>query len=113
MRSVLIIQMVFATAGTLGFWWFGGGISAKSAILGGVIAWFPSVYYAWRSARSRSGDARLLVKSHYRAEAGKLALTAILFGVTFTQLQPVEVVPLFGTYILTLSSYWVALVIVS
>ena len=54
-----------------------------------------------------------MVKAHYRAESGKLAITAVMFGAAFTQLDPIAALPLFATYVATLSSYWVALLLKS
>tara|TARA_B110000305_G_scaffold240238_1_gene310269 strand:- start:2216 stop:2584 length:369 start_codon:yes stop_codon:yes gene_type:complete len=111
---VLILQALVITVVTAGFLGvYGFSVDSKSALVGGIIALVPSCFYVWRSSRVKSKTPRSLVKAHYRAESGKLALTAVLFGAAFTQLSPIAALPLFATYVATLSSYWVALLLKS
>ena len=48
---------------------------------------------------------------HFAAESGKLALTFVLFGVTFAWMKDVSVMPLFANYIAALLVYWLALIV--
>ena len=112
--SVLILQAVVLTVVTAGFLGvYGFSVDSKSALVGGIIALIPSCFYVWRASRAKSKTPRSLVKAHYRAESGKLVITVVLFGVAFTQLGPIAALPLFATYVATLSSYWVALLLKS
>lgn len=52
-----------------------------------------------------------MLRVHVGAESGKLALTFVLFGVTFAWMKDVSVIPLFATYIATLLVYWLALIV--
>ena len=109
---VLLLQALMMTAVTLGFiGFFGFSVDSKSALIGGLTALLPSCFYVWRSSRVKSQDPKGLVKAHYRAESGKLAMTAVLFGVVFTQIEAISALPLFTTYAATLLSYWVALLL--
>jgi ATP synthase protein I len=111
---VLILQALVTMVVTVGFLGvYGFSVDSKSALIGGIIALIPSCFYVWRSSRANSKDPRNLVKAHYRAESGKLAITAVMFGAAFTQLDPIAALPLFATYVATLSSYWVALLLKS
>jgi ATP synthase protein I len=113
-KRVLMTQAIIAAVATIGFYVLSDFTAVtKSSALGGLIAFIPSAYYVWRSSRLLNpGEAAEILKANYKAEAGKLGLTAVLFGVAFTQFGPIAAVPLFTTYILTLLSYWVALLLV-
>lgn len=87
-----------------------GTVAAISAIIGGSIAVVPGAFYAWRLIRSRNAPPQRLLRAHYAAEFGKLALTFVLFGATFAWWKDVSVLPLIATYIGALLVYWAALV---
>ncbi len=109
---VLGLQALVMSLFTIGFLGAHGfSVDSKSALVGGLIALLPSGFYVWRSSRVKTRDPRSLVKAHYRAESGKLAITAMFFGVAFTQLGPIAALPLFATYVGTLASYWAALLL--
>ena len=109
---VLALQALVMSAFTIGFLGVHGfSVDSKSALVGGLTALLPSCFYVWRSSRVKSQDPKGLVKAHYRAESGKLAMTAVLFGVVFTQIEAISALPLFTTYAATLLSYWVALLL--
>jgi ATP synthase protein I len=70
----------------------------------------PGAFYAWRVIRTRNAPAQGLLRAHYAAEFGKLALTFVLFGATFAWVKEVSALPLFAAYMATLLVYWAALV---
>ena len=106
---VLGLQALVMSVFLIGFLGVHGfSVDSKSALVGGLIALLPSCFYVWRSSRGKTQDPRSLVKAHYRAESGKLAITVVLFGVAFTQLGPIAAPPLFVTYVATFASYWAA-----
>lgn len=80
---------------------------ALSAWLGGLCCLVPNAYFIWRAFRfSGAGVAKLITRSFYQGEAGKLALTAVMFMLTFTLVKPVEPVALFGAFILVQMVNW-------
>jgi len=107
---ILGLQVAVAVAVALGFLAAKGPQAAGSALIGGAIAVVPGAFYAWRVIRSRNAPAQRLLRAHYAAEFGKLALTVVLFGATFAWMKEVSVLPLFAAYIATLLVYWAALV---
>ena len=109
---VLALQALVMSAFTIGFLGVHGfSVDSKSALVGGLTALLPSCFYVWRSSRVKTQEPRSLVKAHYRAESGKMAITVMAFGLVFTQLGPIAALPLFATYVATLASYWVALLL--
>ena len=109
--SVLGLQLTVAGVVTLVFALASGLTAAKSAAIGGAIAVIPGAFYAWRLIVSRSATPSRLLRAHFVAEAGKLALTFILFAATFVWIKDVSAVPLFAAYIAVLLVYWLALIL--
>ena len=95
------------------FMYFADLLAAKSALIGGAIAFIPGAFYAIRIFRSRYDSPDRMLRAHYAGEFGKLALTAVLFGATFAWVKEVTVLPLFAAYIATLLVYWAALLMFS
>jgi ATP synthase protein I len=93
---------------TAGFALTLGRSSVLSAILGGVAAFIPNLYFALRVYKSAGQEARKIVRSFYAGESGKLLLTAALFFMIF-QLPNIEILPLLSVYIVVLSVFWFAL----
>lgn len=93
----------------------GGVWSARigySALVGGLIATLASLYFALHVFGVRANAARLVVRSFYRAEIVKMAVTALLFLAAVLWLK-VEFLPLIVAYALTLLVYWFALLSVA
>ncbi len=109
--SIVGLQVALALLVAVLFLVVDGPVAACSAALGGAIAVVPGAFYAWRLIRSRSACAKALLRVHYTAELGKLALTFVLFGATFAWARGVSAGPLFAAYIAALMVYWAALVI--
>ncbi len=86
-----------------------GLLAAKSAMIGGAIGVIPGAFYAWRLVRSQGAAPEQLLRAHYVAEFGKLALTFVMFGAAFVWVKNVSALPLFAGYIATLLVYWAAL----
>jgi ATP synthase protein I len=108
--GIIGLQIAVALAVAALFLVFGSGIAAKSALLGGAIAFIPGAFYALRIIRSRHSPPDRLLRAHYAGEFGKLMLTVFLFGATFAWVKEISVLPLFAAYIATLLVYWAALV---
>lgn len=109
--SVLGLQLLVAGFVTLVFVLASGFAAAKSAAIGGAIAFIPGAFYAWRLIVSRGATPSRLLRAHFIAEAGKLALTFVLFAATFVWIKDVSAVPLFAAYIAVLLVYWLALIL--
>lgn len=105
------LQVALASLVAVLFLAVDGLSAARSAALGGAIAVVPGAFYAWRVIRSRSVAPGALLRAHYAAELGKLALTFLLFGATFAWAREVSVGALFAAYIATIMVYWAALMI--
>lgn len=86
---------------------FAGRPAAVSALLGGMVCLLPNAYFAWRAFRYQGARfARDIVKSFYRAEAGKFGLTAALFTLVFVAVPPSNPALFFGAYVATLFTQW-------
>jgi ATP synthase protein I len=85
-----------------------GWQQAKSALLGGMAAFIPNLYFAWRINRSSGLEAKKIVRSFYAGESAKLLLTAAIFAIVL-QMPKIEVLTLFLGYIAVLSVFWFAL----
>lgn len=84
-----------------------GGPAAISALTGGLVCLLPNAYFAWRTFRYQGARfARDIVKSFYRAEAGKFGLTAALFTFVFIAVPPSNPAFFFGAYVATLFTQW-------
>jgi len=105
-KRILLAQLLVTIALPLGFavW---GWAAACSALLGGLICLLPNAYFARRMFRHTGARAaRQIVRSFYAAEAGKLAFTAILFGVIFAAVEWVAAPALFAGFIAVQIASW-------
>ena len=109
--AVLGLQVLVVCSVTVVFLLASGLLAAKSAAIGGAIAVIPGAFYAWRLIGSRDALPGRMLRVHIAAESGKLALTFVLFGVTFAWMKDVSVIPLFANYIAALLVYWLALIV--
>ena len=109
--AVLGLQVLVATSITVVFLLASGLLEAKSAAVGGAIAVVPAAFYALRLIGSRNALPDRMLRVHVAAESGKLALTFVMFGVTFAWMKDVSVIPLFANYIAVLLVYWLALIV--
>lgn len=88
------------------------GGSAISAFAGGAVGFLTSLVYAKKMFAPEGSDLKIIIRSHYSAEAYKLVFTILLFSLVFTQYKEAHALPLFATYIATLAVYWAALIFV-
>lgn len=106
---VLMAQLVVLLLAATLTWQWRGNVAGYSALVGGMIAWLPNLYFAHKAFRySGARAAREIVRSFYAGEAGKLILTFVLFALTFAGVKPLEAPMLFGVYLLTLMVSWFA-----
>ena len=82
-------------------------VHGYSSLLGGLICAIPNAWFAFRSFEYQGARAaQQIVKNFYRAEAIKLGLTAVLFGLTFKLVDPLEPLTLFVTFFLVQVVHW-------
>lgn len=106
--KILSYQILIILIVTAGFAIKGGEQQSLSAILGGIAAFVPNLYFSLRICRSAGLEARKIVNAFYAGESGKLLLTAALFMIIF-QVSNVQILPLLISYIAALSVFWFAL----
>jgi ATP synthase protein I len=106
---VLLAQLIGLCVMAVLLWCWLGTVAGYSALLGGLIAWLPNLYFAHKAFRfGGARAAREIVRSFYAGEAGKLVFTAVLFALTFAGVKPLVVPALFGTFLLVLAINWFA-----
>jgi ATP synthase protein I len=108
--KILFLQILMVMIIASGFFFVGGADYALSPLLGGLAAFLPNLYFAFRAARVRTDDAQAVVRGFYAGEAGKLILTAMLFYLIF-QLPGIKFLPLLVAYAAVLSTFWFALIL--
>lgn len=108
--KILFLQILTVVVITSGFFFVGGKDYALSPLLGGLAAFLPNLYFAFRTNRAAAADAQSIVRSFYAGETGKLILTAALFYLIF-QLPDIQILPLLAAYAAVLSTFWFALIL--
>ncbi|WGS86073.1 ATP synthase subunit I [Methylomonas sp. UP202] len=106
--KVLLGQVLMAALVASGFLLMGAWKSALSALLGGLVALIPNLYFAYRLHLVRHGGARKVVNAFYSGETIKLALTAALF-ILALQIPAIDFLMLLLGYAAVLSVFWFAL----
>ena len=93
-------------AGLIGSFW--GSSAVFGALAGGLTAWLPNCYFAFRAFRyRRARNAQLIVRSFYSGVTGKLIITACLFSIVFASLRPLNAPAVFLGYIGVLMTNWI------
>ena len=88
----------FALAAVAWIWL--GEIAGMSVLLGGMVAVVPNAFLAARLLKpSRDQSARAMMGAAWLGEIGKLLLTAVLFGVIFGFVRPIEPLGVFAGFI--------------
>ncbi|WP_144111402.1 ATP synthase subunit I [Paraburkholderia sp. BCC1886] len=107
--KVVVAQMVLSLGATLVWWLFDKppGAAALSAFLGGAICWVPGALFA---ARLRTLSGAETVMSWVVGEALKMGTTIAMFVVIAFWYHDVRWVPLLVTYLVTLKTYWIAMI---
>lgn len=101
--------MMIAAAGVAYF--LGGETAARSALLGGLVAFLPNAYFASRiGAAQHHKTAHEIVRSFYFGETVKLVATAALFALVL-HVPGVSFGPLLGAFIAVLMVFWFALLL--
>ena len=99
---VLMWQFVVGAVLSAVLWGVFGRVAGYSALLGGLTALVPNLFLALRiMAPRRDPGAKALLRAAWIGEAGKLALTVLLFVLVFTQVRPLSAAALFAGFIVT------------
>jgi ATP synthase protein I len=96
----LLVQacVSFVTAGA--FWAWVGEVAGMSALLGGVAVVIPNAFLAARLLQpSADLSAKAMMRSAWFGEIGKVLLTALLFGLIFGFVRPIEPLAVFAGFI--------------
>ena len=81
------------------FWWF-NSVIAYSVLIGGLIYIIPNMYFAFYAFRYCGAQAaQYVLMSFYRGEIGKFLLSSVGFAITFTLVQPLNLISVFSAYI--------------
>jgi ATP synthase protein I len=97
---VLVSQIGIGVILAALFWGTYGRVAGYSALLGSLICVVPNAFLALRLAvPRRDPGARALIRAAYIGEAGKLALTVLMFGIVFVAVRPLAAAPLFAGFI--------------
>ena len=87
----LLVQASMSVVMAAVLWARWGDLAAVSALLGGVAVVIPNGFLAARLLKpSRDQSARAMLRSAWLGEIGKVLLTALLLGVIFGVVRPIE-----------------------
>jgi ATP synthase protein I len=94
-------------------WTIADSAAAIAALFGGIVVVVPALYFAFRVDRRRGAtQAKEVLGAFYRAEAGKLLLTALLFFIG-VRLFGDRFAPLMLTSVACLAMNWLVLAFVT
>ncbi|MDJ0905222.1 MAG: ATP synthase subunit I [Woeseiaceae bacterium] len=93
------------------FWGFDGPVAGYSALLGSLTCVIPNAFLALRLALPRRDPGgKALMRAAWIGEAGKLALTVLMFSIVFALVRPISVWALFAGFIaaqlMTFAGLW-------
>lgn len=110
---LLLTQLVVALAAAVVMWLWKDPVAGYSALLGGMIAFLPNLYFAYKAFRYFGArSVKAIVQSFWSGEMGKLFLTAALFALVFAGVERLNVAALFAGYALVLGTAACALLLV-
>lgn len=104
------MQALVVVIVSLGFLVLGAKNMVISSILGGLTAFLPNLYFAYRISLAKGGSAKQIVQSFYSGESRKVLMTCVLFAVVF-QVPEVQFFPLMACFVAVLSVFWLALIL--
>jgi ATP synthase protein I len=107
--KILITQAVVIVLVSVGYLVLGSVDLATSSVLGGLIAFLPNLYFAYRISLVKGRSAKIIVRSFYSGESRKVLMTFVLFALVF-QIPGVLFFPLMVCFVAVLSVFWLALI---
>ena len=108
--KILAYQLLVIAVVSTAFFMLGGWHKSLSSLIGGLAAFVPNMYFAYRLAVARNHDPGKVLRSFYVGESVKLLLTAALFILIF-QIPNIEIFPLLAGFAAALSVFWFALLL--
>ena len=106
---VLLAKFIVLLIAALVLWCCHGLIAGYSGLCGGLISLLPDMYFASKAFEfSGTLSAQSIVRSFYTGEAGKVIFTVVLFALTFSVLNPLSPLAVFGVFVLTQLVIWFA-----
>lgn len=109
-NKILLVQAMVIVLVTMVFFILGTENMVVSSLLGGVTAFLPNLYFAYRMSLTKGKSAKKIVHSFYSGESRKILMTCVLFAVAF-QVPGVQFFPLMVCFIAVLSVFWLALIL--
>ncbi|MCK4842458.1 MAG: ATP synthase subunit I [Methylococcales bacterium] len=109
-KKILKLQVVVIVIVSLAFSVLGTVDMLISSILGGVTAFLPNLYFAYRMSLVKDRGAKKIVHSFYSGESRKILMTCALFALAF-QVPNVQFFPLMVCFVAVLSVFWLALIL--
>ena len=106
--SILFAQLFLGSITALIFLYFSGPLSAKSAIIGSLVALFSSTHMFSLMFRPHQPEPKKIVNSLYLNEAFKFIITGALFGGSIIFLKAMFFPMIIG-YIVAVFIYWLSL----
>lgn len=86
----------------------GGMVAAKSALLGALLCWVASAYFAWQAFRQGGASAsRQVLASMYKGMIGKFIIVVVGLIVIFRTVTPLSMPALLGGFLLVQAMAWV------
>lgn len=110
---LLLTQLAVTLVVAAGAWLWRDPVAGYSALLGGMIAFLPNLYFAYKAFRYFGArSVKAIVQSFWSGEMGKLILTAALFALVFAGVERLNVAALFAGYGLVLGTSACSLLLV-
>ena len=109
-NKILILQALVVVLVSLGFLVLGTVNMAVSSVAGGLTAFLPNLYFAYRMSLVKDNSAKKIVRSFYSGESRKILMTCALFALAF-QVPNVQFFPLMACFVAVLSVFWLALIL--
>ena len=109
-NKVLVLQVVVLIIIIPVFFLAGDLSSAKSSVLGGLIALLANFLFAYWVHLASDKSPRQMLQYFYIGEVAKIFLTVVLF-IVFVQIPGIQFLTLLIGYAIVLSVHWIALII--
>ena len=109
-NKILLLQAMVIVLVSMSFWLFGTVNMLVSSLFGGMTAFLPNLYFAYRMSLVKEKSAKKIVRSFYSGESRKILMTCVLFAVAF-QVPNVQFMPLMACFVAVLSVFWLALIL--
>lgn len=108
--KVILAQLIGPALLAVTFLWTADAAVARSVLAGGLISALSNGYFALQAFRYQgAANADKVVRSFLRGELGKIVISILLFALSFSFLEDLNVVALFSGFLFAhLIGIWVA-----